>query len=80
MERFQSKVTALENELTTHSKEIFYKEYLEKEVNDQKDKIERLEEENAHFMHLERLNIEYKNFEPRLRELQRKEEKMNRIV
>ena len=35
--------------------------------------IEQLTKENEHFLYLERLNIEFKTFEPRLRDLEIRE-------
>jgi chromosome segregation ATPase len=40
----------------------------------------KLQDENNHFMYLERINIEYKTYEPRLRDLESKEEQVRVVM
>jgi hypothetical protein len=53
---------------------------METQLKDSEAKVKQLIEENNHFMHLERLNIEYKTYEPRLRELEKKEIQADKLI
>jgi hypothetical protein len=54
-------------------KRIHYLDYCEAQLKESDAKVSKLQEENTHFLYLERLNIEYKTYEPRLKQLELKE-------
>lgn len=54
-------------------------ETLEKRLQELIIHNDELVKENNHLLHLQRLNVEFRTFEPRLRDLQQREEKMERL-
>ena len=64
----------------TNAKKAVYCDILETNLKEIKETNAKLQEENNHFVYLERLNIEYKTYEPRLRELAAKEELVKKVM
>lgn len=54
-------------------------ETLEKRLQELIIHNDELVKENNDLLHLQRLNVEFRTFEPRLRDLQQREEKMERL-
>lgn len=59
-----------DEEAVTNIKKAAYCDFLESSNVELKQLNSKLTDENNHFMYLERLNIEYKTYEPRLRDLE----------